>query len=190
MWDRTCEFHTVPAVTSTPLRFSRHFLVVGMRKTIHFLEHRSSAKSQTERGLTGQWIARPSELGQKEVRASVGVFGGVGKQTPPHHHHSRQVHLATVTLEPRQRLGGCSAPGPLQRKQFYFLGSVLCPYEQKSPHPPATPWGACLSVHGFSAVHTLNCLYLVHLLHLLLSMMASERGTAGVLYQTMLEDND
>lgn len=64
-------------------------------------------------------------------------------------------------------------------------------YEQRSPPPPApSPPGACLSVHGLSAVHTLNCLYLVHILCLLLSTMASERGVVGVLCQPVLEDND
>lgn len=125
VWDRTCEFHPGPALTSTPLHFSRHFHVVGMRKTIHFLEHRSSAKSPAERGLTGQWIACPLELGQKEARASVGVFGSVGKQTPsPPPPTSHKFILPLLPLNQGRGLGECSAPGPLQRKQFYFLGSV------------------------------------------------------------------
>ena len=55
---------------------------MGMRKTVHFLEHRISAKSQAELGLRVLWTEYPSELGGEDVRARVGVHGGVGKQVP------------------------------------------------------------------------------------------------------------
>ena len=55
---------------------------MGMRKTVHFLEHRISAKSQAELGLRVPWTEYPSELGGEDVRARVGVLGGVGKQVP------------------------------------------------------------------------------------------------------------
>lgn len=53
-----------------------------MRKTVRFLEHRISAKSQAELGLRVPWTECPSELGGEDVRARVGALGGVGKQIP------------------------------------------------------------------------------------------------------------
>lgn len=53
-----------------------------MRKTVHFLEHRISAKSQAELGLRVLWTECPSELGGEDVRARVGGLGGAGKQIP------------------------------------------------------------------------------------------------------------
>lgn len=50
-----------------------------MRKTVHFLEQRISAKSQAELGLMVPWTECPSELGGEDVRVRGGVFGGVGK---------------------------------------------------------------------------------------------------------------
>lgn len=53
-----------------------------VRKTVHFLEHRISAKSQAELGLRVPWTECPSGLGREDVRARVGGLGGVGKQIP------------------------------------------------------------------------------------------------------------
>lgn len=50
-----------------------------VRKTVHFLEHRISAKSQAELGLRVPWTECPSGLGREDVRARVmrglGVWG-------------------------------------------------------------------------------------------------------------------
>lgn len=55
------------------------FCFVGMRKTVHFLEQRISAKSQAEPGLMVPWTECPSDLGGEDVRVRGGVLGGVGK---------------------------------------------------------------------------------------------------------------
>ena len=55
------------------------FCFMGMRKTVHFLEQRISAKSQAELGLMVLWTECPSELGGEDVRTRGGVLEGVGK---------------------------------------------------------------------------------------------------------------
>ena len=126
--NRTCQYHHQTHLNKcNPCISHDIFCFVGMRKTIHFLEQRTSAKSQAELGLMFQGIECPSELGWEDVRARVGLFGYVGKQIPTPQTSSSCI----CDCEPRQKVGECSAlsPSPKKMQFLYFLWLAWCPCE-------------------------------------------------------------